>query len=753
MKESIFFNREQLQIIRWYGLLYQSFFEYWVRIFSFLFSLLWAWGIVASWYFSSSLLVEKITINAYDVESFYQDKEQNLRSFQNLDAKILNGKLSVMSGVLFSQENLLSFSGVALPNFTQITAQDLSFLKQLLERQTITNSELNQFFSSFLLRPLSAWSFGKDIPSFIPLTGNLQDTFWLTCLHGSTSFSPICRSYVHAFLDTFYLYDLWENHDLEDENQDMGFESSFELISPIRKELGEVFQFIKSNRNDRDAFCKGLLRYAWYGGTLDDSFMETFRSCWSEAYSQYVLFRDFAEISRSLALGYSDARVYSNILLNQYKLFSLQQLLYKQLMVSADVKPLMQSYLAFLRENLMREANKKIHLVWNFSKLFTYWYNMNIVAPYLKDEKSKMKKEDRTALLSQLSAINYGDRNSSFVGLQDQIWALKDNANSSQSSTQEKKDQDLEKLFRSSYLPPQFTLISLQKGPEDNTLLVQGVDRKTDLTLELVLKYEQLQLLVVDTKVVNNQKLTDYLQALLVHEKVSLTKILSLISENKEIAQQTQPLDVSICTQLKEKYKSDLIACSDRQVKIQLGSWEKTENWSEKPALVYTFMLNKGKLTRVQVSDKVLEAKLLKELDLSLGDPTTSFHLITSIVGYDPQEKDSGFGMKDQVLVTDKFLKYLGITPDNVVSNGGAISVYFTVWKLKFIGVYDIVSSEVKPLSLDFWTLRRPVIIQKFSLLLREDQVDILNRFVLDPISVLRQHNKALVEKYFPEEK
>jgi|GEM_PF-6138262 len=42
----------------------------------------------------------------------------------------------------------------------------------------------------------------------------------------------------------------------------MDFESSFEFISPIRKELGEVFQFIKSNRNDRDAFCRGLLRYA-----------------------------------------------------------------------------------------------------------------------------------------------------------------------------------------------------------------------------------------------------------------------------------------------------------------------------------------------------------------------------------------------------------------------------------------------------------------------------------------------------------
>ncbi len=753
MKESIFFNREQLQIIRWYGLLYQAFFEYWVWIFSFLFSLLWVWGIIASWYFSSSLLVEGVSVKNYEVEKFYELKEQNLRLFPDIEEKILNGKLSVMSGTLLSQANLLSFSGIALPNLSQITTQDVSFLQQFIGNQSITASELSQFFSSFLVKPLSVHSFGRGNPSFIPLTGSLKDTFWLTCLQGFSRFSPICRSYVRSFLENFYSYDLWELHDHENENQDMDFEESFEFTSPIRQELWEIFQFIKSNRTDRDAFCKGLLRYGLYGWTLDDTFTEIFHSCSSETYSQFILLRDFAEISRSLALGYSDARVYSNLLLNQYKLFSLQQLIYKQLMVSADVKSLIQSYLGFLRENLMREANKKITLLWKFSKLFTYWYNMNIISPYLKDEKSKMEKEDRTALMGQLLAINYGDRNSSFVGLQDQIWTLKDEGKLQQNLTQEDKVQDLEKLFRSSYLPPQFTLISLQKGTEDQTLLVKGVDRKTDLTLELVLKYEQLQLLVVNINVVDNQKLTDYLQALLVHEKVSLTKILSLISENKEIAEQTQALDMSICTELKSKYKTNLLACSDRQVKIQLGNEEKTENWTGKSALVYTFMLNKGKITRVQVSDKVLETKLLKELDLSLWDATTSLHIINSVLGYTPQEKDSWFWMKDQVLVTDKFVKYLGITPDKVISNGGDVSVYFTLWGIKFIGVYDIVSSEIKPLSLDFWTVRRPVIVQKFSLLLREDQVDTLNRFVLNPLSVLRQHNKALVQKYFPEGK
>lgn len=61
-------------------------------------------------------------------------------------------------------------------------------------------------------------------------------------------------------------------------------------------------------------------------------------------------------------------------------------------------------------------------------------------------------------------------------------------------------------------------------------------------------------------------------------------------------------------------------------------------------------------------------------------------------------------------------------------------------------------SSEIKPLSLDFGSARRPVAIQKFSLILRDDQIDFLNSFALDPLAVLKQHNKALVKKYFPEE-
>lgn len=68
--------------------------------------------------------------------------------------------------------------------------------------------------------------------------------------------------------------------------------------SSLRKELIEIFQLIKSDRDDRDRFCKGMLRYGVYGGTLDDAFTEIFRSCGNESYTQFVLLRDFSEISR-----------------------------------------------------------------------------------------------------------------------------------------------------------------------------------------------------------------------------------------------------------------------------------------------------------------------------------------------------------------------------------------------------------------------------------------------------------------------
>lgn len=753
MKESIFFNREQLKLIRWYGILYQLCFKYGVRISSFLLSLLAVWCIFATGYVDNIFLLESISDAGSHkvVASSYLKKQQSIRSISGLDFKIINWKLSFSSGVVFSQSNLLSVSGVVLPNIVQFGSEESEFFSRLLTKSKVDKSDLYRFFTTVLVKPLGV-ALGVEQSVFADLTGTLENTFGLNCLKWVTKYSFVCNSYVQNFLDNFYYYNLGTNQEIEElgNNSEIAMgalNSSFYT----KQELIDLFQMIKLDRKNREAFCEGLLHYGEYWWVLDDSFSDIFRSCGSSKYAQFVLLRDFSEISRLLAVGYSDTRVYGDALLNQYKLFSLQQLLYKQLTSSADVKSLMQSYLWFLREILVKEGTKKKNLLWIFPKTFTHWYNINIISPYLKDEKSRMEKEDRTSFMNQLFAIHYGDKVSNFIGLNEQVGAIEDSVSNTGNMTEQ--TQDLEKLFRSSYLPAQFTLISVQKTSDPNKLIVKGVDRKTNFTVEVKLKYENIQLFVEEVKIVDNQKLTEYLQALIVNDTISLIKLLSLMDENKEIAQQTQLLDQNVCVLLKDKYKKELVSCSDKEVKIRIGSGEKLKDGTMKNPLTYTFSLTKGKLTNLQISDKVLETKVLKEIDFSLIDATTTYYMITSLVGYIPQEKDSGFWMKEQVLVNDKFVKYFGISPDSVSPEGGDVKVYFTVGKVKFIGNYDIVTNELNPISLDFGTARRPVLIQNFSLTLRDDQSEVLNAFVLDPLESLRKINTALVKKYFPEEK
>lgn len=309
-------------------------------------------------------------------------------------------------------------------------------------------------------------------------------------------------------------------------------------------------------------------------------------------------------------------------------------MLYKQLASSVDSKAVMTSYLQFLREILIRESNRKSELLPQFAKNFSYRYNTNILSPYLKDEKSKMSKEDRSFLMSQLLSLNHGDKLNNFVGLEDQIDYRASNVSTGDSYQYEI---DLEKLFRSSYLPNNFSLTSLQKLDE-NQLLVKGIDRKTTMTLEARMIYQDIQFSVSKILVEDNQKLTEYMNALILNDRLSLNKVLNLLYENKDIADQTEVFNFDLCTQLRGKFEKDLISCTKKEVEISRGS-----NQDAEKNLRYLFTLTDGRLTSLQVSDKVLELKLLKEINFSLIDATTTYYMISSLVDYQPKEEDSGF--------------------------------------------------------------------------------------------------------------
>lgn len=738
MKESIFFNKQQLQIIRWYNYLYTLFFEYWVWFFGFLISLLVVSGLVMFPIFSE--VYGKETGDTTRIENqmrtSYMDQRSVINSFSWFHVQMLWGPVQSLTGGFSSQDNLINFSGLILPRTVLIDQAKWNTYAEPILNSTYDKNLINSYFLDIFVTPLQKTTLNIKPYAGLPVQWDIKQFFGLSCLDTISAGSFVCQHYVNQFLKSFYVYDLawaWGSGAISD---------TFTVnTQPIPDEFFTIYEKLKYNSDNQKRFCSGILQYLQYGGKNDNRFWEIFSDCGSEEYATYTELRDFLTIKESLALGYVDAKVSSSKLLNEYKLFVIQQLLYKALLASEDANSLLQSYLSFLSDLLLKESNRNWELINQFTRDFTYRYNVSIVDPYLKDEKSKIDKETRNTLTTRLFSIHNGNKTLNFTGLAKQT-TLTIDTTSTLWTPEKSNSQNLEELFRAN-LPSQFRLTSLTNQEETQSLIVKGLDRDTDVRLEAVIKFDGVKLYVEKVSISGNKALESFVNALLERDHYVFVKMLQLISDNLAIADQNSTLKLDLCAELKQKYPTGLLLCSDTKIQIEKGQTEQASG------TIYTFLLQKGSLIWVEISDKILETKVLQNLDIWKITKDTLAPMIPVIVNYEPKDEISGFGMKEQLLVNDKFMKYFSKAPKKVEVSWGSVRIYFEVEGINFIGGYDVVTNRLAPISLDFWAARKPIIIQKMELNLDDQHRDDLNAFLLNPINYVQKINPNLVKKYF----
>ena len=738
MKESIFFNKQQLQIIRWYNYLYTLFFEYWVWFFGFLISLLVVSGLVMFPIFSE--VYGKETGDTTRIENqmrtSYMDQRSVINSFSWFHVQMLWGPVQSLTGGFSSQDNLINFSGLILPRTVLIDQTKWNTYAEPILNSTYDKNLINSYFLDIFVAPLQKTALNAKPYAGLPVQWDIKQFFGLSCLDTISAGSFVCQHYVNQFLKSFYVYDLaWVG------GNNATSDTFTVNTQPIPDEFFTIYEKLKYNSDNQKRFCSGILQYLQYGGKNDNRFWEIFSDCGSEEYAIYTELRDFLTIKESLALGYVDAKVSSSKLLNEYKLFVMQQLLYKALLASEDANSLLQSYLSFLSDLLLKESNRNWELINQFTRDFTYWYNVSIVDPYLKDEKSKIDKETRNTLTTRLFSIHNGNKTLNFTGLAKQT-TLTIDTTSTLWTPEKSNSQNLEELFRAN-LPSQFRLTSLTNQEETQSLVVKWLDRDTDVRLEAVIKFDGVKLYVEKVSISGNKALESFVNALLERDRYVFVKMLQLISDNLAIADQSSTLKLDLCAELKQKYPTGLLLCSDSKIQIEKGQTEQASG------TIYTFLLQKGSLIWVEISDKILETKVLQNLDIWKITKDTLAPMIPVIVNYEPKDEISGFGMKEQLLVNDKFMKYFSKAPKKVEVSWGSVRIYFEVEGINFIGGYDVVTNRLAPISLDFWAARKPIIIQKMELNLDDQHRDDLNAFLLNPINYIQKINPNLVKKYF----
>lgn len=733
MKESIFFNSEQIKIIHWYNMIFQWVFKYWVGIAAWILSVVGSWWIFASGYFSWIYLLEKQDEGRVsEAMLHYNDKARQVASFTGLEGMVLNWKITVDNWRLIAKDMLLVSSWTSfwltLPRLVDITYDELEKFTKWLDQEYYSDAYMNAFFHTVLMKAMTIDNFWGENPSLFAMKSSMKDLFGLGCTITVSKDSFVCKSYVKSFLNRFYMYDL----------------------SKSMEEINQYFNALKSNYDYKNSMCKGLIMYWKYSDSIDNRLSELFRSCGSSDYNQFVLLRDFLALAKPFDAWYVETQAYTDPYINEYKLYSLQQMLYKELLNSADVKSTMSSYLGFIREVLTKEGTRQEQLLSPFAKSFAYRFNMTILSPYYKDENSKMDKDDRTSFNSELLALNYWDIVANFPWLQaDSRYVI-----SVEESKEEEEyfgGQSLRETFMQNYLPPNFSVFSVDTGDDENLLVVKGQDGKTSFILEALLRYESLQLSVVHVnidKAVNepNEGLTNYINSLIenTNSNYSLNQVLSLMDQYKEFTE-TPTEQISLCDQIKAKYAEELIlSCEDTIIELVPPRW-----WDS--GLVYTFYIQNGALTDVKVNDEVLETKILNDLDLSDVDAASTFYMIVKILSYEAGEKETDFGLKDYLAVSEVINKYLGDIP--ITTENWEIKINFSLWGVDFIWTYDILTHEINPIAINLWKDRRPVTVRGFSIVLDDEHLEELNEIKSDAKEYLKKINPALVEKYFTKNK
>jgi len=170
MKESIFFNKEQLKIIHWYGIVYKGVFRYGVTTISLILSFIALGYFVCSSCFSPKFIAEEALSSSTESQDFYVDKQQTVFAISGLTAKILNGKIESNTEGFNSENNLLEMEGLVLPELTSLSFENLDTFVEHQNDEVFNDAYLKKFFSSVIEAPLKQQFSFKETAKLLPLS-------------------------------------------------------------------------------------------------------------------------------------------------------------------------------------------------------------------------------------------------------------------------------------------------------------------------------------------------------------------------------------------------------------------------------------------------------------------------------------------------------------------------------------------------------------------------------------------------------
>lgn len=717
-----------------YGWIIRNYRRFFVFVFSY-FILLVALGV--AWVFFQRYFLNP-TYQWEHTDPFFLQKNKLIWNFehflqqaiQDTDMRIIimQWPLTTADNFILSQDNLIQYKGFIVPKYFSIATTLPIKPITYFDNNTYDTGELALFINNIILtRKFITTQPNKNIQ--LPLQDTLTTTFNLKCLSQRQIYPDTCAYYIKNFLSSFFVYRLSTDYTW----------------------LLEIFTQLQNKQKYRDLACQNIEKYVLYSNDQNRLLKPIFEQCGEASKTFFKRMELFIDIQKQLDDKLINSDTYSDSTLNTYKLFSVQQMIYNDILEQRMSINQYTLYLDFVKELLQKNLLSGFYLdeIYRFD---TYYLKPTLQAIRSTIMMGGDKENKINLVVKNIDTLNFGDVAFGFTWLHDRLInrALLANLTPLQEwSGVSLEETIMQKLKGLSYMEISNTAIT------DNQILLSGyflIDQKK-IPTTLTLFFQSDVFLVHSILLPSYPSLGDTLQALLTKQALSIWDFFATLSKNLplyEVNTTAETTSKTLCDGVKDLQTSlgiQMTTCTTDQITIQ--------KIFDATAITYNFLLENSIIDSINISDAAVQTYIQNFFQQHQYTNLTVIDAIKTIINATPNALDIAHeGTINTIIVLQDFQKYLNNAPNDIAEKSGKLLLDFTLKNVNFIAGYDVTNHVLAPRYFkNIIGYEKPLIIKNLKLVLDDDHQDDITLFINDPIWYIKNVDMMAWRNYVSQNK
>lgn len=638
------------------------------------------------------------------IQASYKKLYEQTNNNKDLTVYLKQWPINMSGNHIYANNNIILYKWFVLPYYANIFTNSPIPEKSYFDKGQTQNTEIDMLLQNiFLTKPISLPDTVKRISVAPSSINTLED---IQCISKTKLLPTICNTFIQKFIDNMYMYDL-------------SIES--EIVLPVIQDL------VSTNKR-KNKTCRALVQNIQYTNKIVNNINTIINGCDNTIKQQYILTRDYLQTQNEIISNTVQNTVYTDNILNIFKLVSLQQAIYNDIQNNIFNTRRIDAYLYFVQNMLQKKQLTGTYID------TTYWFNNVYILPYAYDNNTN-------TTIETINSINKGSYLLWFTGL---TYILNNQNIRQQAESYTQIDwPPLSILVNSIKNTPYFKVTNENIEADEATVVwFLQVNSPTYgnkiLPTTFVLTNTGSRLIVKQATISGYNTYNTLLANLMQSNTFTFGGLYQFINDTLP-SYFGQTIDIDICERIKNLTNELITICDNNLIQIQKG-----KNRPE----IYNINISGYNIVSIQIQDTTKQTQINQAFGWIQSDFVKFPALIAEIAEREPSEQIAPADT-NILRIIDRVQTYLQQKPTNISTLQDMYFIEIMVNKIAFIAEYDIQTHSITSLYFkDAEINNKPIGVNNIQLELSDVNQATINTFMNKPLDYIKNISQSTYLAY-----